>query len=194
MNSADATLIFQCICLTCAILGSAMTNPRRLHVVFPAVVFLGCSCIGQQAKPIDLFEQGSRLFLKGDYQTAIAPYSQALEMEKASPTLGKPLWYVLVDNLGMSYGITGNMPKAMETFRYGLSKDPTYPLFYYNLACGYAEMTDEPKAAENLKKAFQYKANVLQGEQMPDPRTDDSFKELMNNADFRAVVDSLVKT
>lgn len=171
-----------------------MTNPRTCLVVFPALVLFVCTCVGQQAQPLDLFQQGSRFFLKGDYQRAIAPYSQALEMEKTSPALGKPLWYVLVDNLGMSYGITGDLPKAMETFRYGLSKDATYPLFYYNIACAYAEMKDEPKAAENLKKAFQYQANVLQGEQTPDPRTDDSFKDLMTNADFRAVVDSLVKT
>jgi tetratricopeptide (TPR) repeat protein len=143
---------------------------------------------------MDLMEQGSRFFLKGNYQGAIGPYAQALELEKANPELGKPLWYVLVDNLGMSYGITGDLPKALATFQYGITKDSTYPLFYYNLACAYAEMKDEPKAAENLKKAFQYKANVLQGEQMPDPRTDDSFKDLMNDASFRAVVDSMTQT
>ena len=56
--------------------------------------------------------------------------------------LDKTLWYVLIDNLGMSYGITGDLQEAKETFDYGVSKDPTYPLFYYNLACTYAEMND----------------------------------------------------
>jgi hypothetical protein len=49
---------------------------------------------------------------------------------------------VLVDNLGMAYGITGDLKKASEIFEYGLSKDDTYPMFYYNLACTYAEMND----------------------------------------------------
>ena len=97
-------------------LGGIMTNPRTCLVVFPALVLFVCTCVGQQAQPLDLFQQGSRFFLKGDYQRAIAPYSRALEMEKTSPALGKPLWYVLVDNLGMSYGITGDLPKTMETF------------------------------------------------------------------------------
>jgi len=66
-------------------------------------------------------------------------------------------------------------------------------MFYYNSACAYAEMKDEPKAAENLKKAFQYKGNILQGEQLPDPRTDDSFKELMTDTSFRTLVDSLIQ-
>ena len=75
---------------------------------------------------------------------------------------------MLVDNLGMSYGITGDLQKAKETFDYGVSKDPTYPLFYYNLACTYAEMNDTAKAGAYLEKAFDYKANVLPGETMPD--------------------------
>jgi len=79
-----------------------------------------------QKSSTSLMEEGSRLFLKGDYKGAIGPYSQALEMEKANPKLGKPLWYVLIDNLGISYGITGDLSKALATLQYGVSKDSTY--------------------------------------------------------------------
>ena len=75
----------------------------------------------------ELVEQGSRFYLQHDYKGAIGPYSHALELEKANPELEKSLWYVLVDNLGMSYGITGDLQKAKGTFEYGVSKDPTYP-------------------------------------------------------------------
>jgi hypothetical protein len=68
-----------------------------------------------QRSSIELVGQASRLYLQHDYKGAIGPYSQALELERAHPTLEKPLWYVLVDNLGMSYGITGNLQKAKET-------------------------------------------------------------------------------
>jgi tetratricopeptide repeat protein len=139
----------------------------------------------------ELMEQASRLYLQHDYKGAIDPYSQALELEKAKPELEKTLWYVLVDNLGMSYGITGNLQKAKETFEYGVSKDPQYPLFYYNLACTYAEMGDITQAGDFLKKAFDKKANVLPGEAMPDPRKDDSFKQAMKNKEFRGLVDTL---
>jgi tetratricopeptide (TPR) repeat protein len=139
----------------------------------------------------ELMEQASRLYLEHDYKGAIDPYSQALELEKAKPELEKTLWYMLVDNLGMSYGITGNLQKAKETFEYGVSKDPQYPLFYYNLACTYAEMGDITQAGDFLKKAFANKANILPGETMPDPRKDDSFKHAMKNKEFRALVETL---
>jgi len=98
---------------------------------------------------------------------------------------------LLIDNLGMSYGITGALQKAKETFEYGIAKDSTYPIFYYNLACTYAEMGKVEEASQSLKKAFEYKANVLRGETMPDPRTDDSFKKLMKNPDFRQLAETL---
>ena len=143
----------------------------------------------------ELVEQGSRFYLQHDYKGAIGPYSHALELEKANPELEKSLWYVLVDNLGMSYGITGDLQKAKETFQYGVSKDPTYPLFHYNLACTYAEMGDAAEAGNFLKKAFEYKANFLPGESMPDPRKDDSFKKLMkNNKEFRELTDTLARS
>ena len=143
----------------------------------------------------ELVEQGSRFYLQHDYKGAIGPYSHALELEKANPELEKSLWYVLVDNLGMSYGITGDLQKAKETFEYGVSKDPTYPLFHYNLACTYAEMGDAAEAGNFLKKAFEYKANFLPGESMPDPRKDDSFKKLMkNNKEFRELADTLARS
>lgn len=147
-----------------------------------------------QRSSMELVGQASGLYLQHNYQGAIGPYSQALELEKANPTLEKPLWRVLVDNLGMSYGITGNLQKAKETFEYGVSKDPEYPLFYYNLACTYAEMDDATQAKEYLTKAFDHKANILPGETLPDPRTDDSFQKLMKDKEFRELVDTLARS
>jgi hypothetical protein len=50
------------------------------------------------------------------------------------------------------------------------------------------------EASQNLRKAFEYKSNVLAGETMPDPRTDDSFKKLMKDRDFRQLAESLVRS
>ena len=144
-----------------------------------------------QRSSLELAAEGSRLYIQRDYKGAIGPYSQALELEKANPKLEKSLWYVLIDNLGMSYGITGDLQKAKETFDYGVNKDPSYPIFYYNLACTYAEMGEATEAGDYLKKAFQYKANVLPGENMPDPRKDDSFRKLMKNKEFQELVETL---
>jgi len=144
-----------------------------------------------QRSSLELTAEGSRLYMQRDYNGAIGSYSQALELEKVNPKLEKSLWYVMIDNLGMSYGITGDLQKARETFDYGVGKDPTYPIFYYNLACTYAEMGKATEAGDYLKKAFEYKANVLPGEDMPDPRKDQSFKKLMKNKEFQELVETL---
>jgi len=68
--------------------------------------------------------------------------------------LGRNVFDEIIEN-------TGDLPKALATFQYVIAKDSTYPLFYYNLACIYAEMKDEPKTAENLKRAFQFKTNIF---------------------------------
>jgi tetratricopeptide (TPR) repeat protein len=133
-------------------------------------------------------EEGSRSYVKHDYRGAIGPYAKALELDKKQSTLDKTLWRVLIDNLGMAYGITGDLKRAKETFDYGLSKDKTYPMFYYNLACTYAEMNDVEGSIANLRLAFQYKDNVIAGEQVPDPRQDDSFQRFAESERFNSAL------
>ena len=134
---------------------------------------------------------GSRYFLNEQYKEAIAPYQKALDLEKQNPKLDKNLWRALVENLGMAYGITGDLKNAESTFRYGLDKDPNYPMFHYNMACTYAERNDLDNTLKYLKAAFANKANMIQGETMPDPRADDSFKRFLDNPRFKELVDSV---
>ena len=151
--------------------------------------------LAQDSQPfppvMEYMKEGSAFFLKNDFKSAIGPYNRALELEKKQAVLSKTLWYVLVDNLGMSYGITGDLKKAKETFEYGLSKDDKYPLFYYNLACTYAEMNDLENTIVQLKRAFEYRQHILPGESMPDPANDDSFQRFMQNKRFLAALKEL---
>ena len=41
---------------------------------------------------------------------------------------------------------------------------------------------------KNLDLAFERRANVLKGEQMPDPRADSSFEKYVRDADFERLV------
>ena len=143
---------------------------------------------------MEYMKQGSVFYLKNDFKNAIAPYAKALELEKSQSTLDKTLWHVLVDNLGMSYGITGDLKRAKETFEYGLSKDDKYPMFYYNLACTYAEMNDLENTLTQLTRAFEYRQNMLAGETLPDPATDDSFQRFMRNERFLKLMDEQKKS
>ena len=140
---------------------------------------------------MQLVAQASAAYLKQDYKKAIQLYGKALDLERKQPTLDKNIWRVVVDNLGMSYGISGDNSKAKEVFEYGLSKDATYPMFYYNLACAHAEMNDLDNAIKNLSLAFSYKANMIPGEQMPDPARDDPFARFLSNPRFRKLLEEI---
>jgi hypothetical protein len=140
---------------------------------------------------MDLLREGSRRFLHQDYRGAIGPYQAALDLEKKEPTLSKDDWRVLVDNLGMAYGITEDLDHSEAIYQYGISKDPEYPGLYYGLACVFAERGDMDKTMEYLRKSFSLKANVIPGESMPDPAKDDSFQRFMSIQKFRDFVNSL---
>jgi tetratricopeptide (TPR) repeat protein len=137
------------------------------------------------------FLKGNAAYIKHDYQTAIKWYQQVFDQEKVNPALESDYWHVLLDNLGMSYGLNGELGKAREIFESGLSGDPAYPMFYYNLACTYAEMDSLDKCLENLKMAWQYKANMLIDEVFPDPRKDSSFKKYMTNPEFNKMLEEM---
>ncbi len=143
------------------------------------------------AAVMEFLREGSYYYLKRNFKAAITPYQKALDMEKQKRTLSKTLWRVLIDNLGMAYGITEDLDKAKETFEYGISKDPDYPLFYYNMACTYGEEKDMDKAIEYLKLAFARRENMIPGERMPNPATDSSFKAFLENEKFQAALKEL---
>jgi tetratricopeptide (TPR) repeat protein len=138
-----------------------------------------------------LFQEGSRYFIAHQYREAIRPYQKALEIEKSTPTLDKNLWRVLIDNLSIAYGITHDLTSAREALTYGVSKDPDYPLFYYNLACVAAEKGDLPDTENYMKLAFERRENLIPGESFPDARVDDSFQKLLLQKEFRQFLNSL---
>lgn len=142
---------------------------------------------------MELMREGSEYFLERDFEKAIVPYQKALDLEKQQRTLEKNLWYVLVDNLGMAYGISGDLEKAKDTFAYGIEKAPDYPMFYYNMACTYGEKDDMDKAIEYLKLAFARRENMIPGEKMPNPATDSSFQRFVNDEKFIAALKELKK-
>src|SRR5262245_52057840 len=140
---------------------------------------------------MQLVAQASAAYLKRDYKKAIQLYSEALDLENKRATLDKNIWRVVVDNLAMSYGIIGDNKKAKEVIEYGLSKDGSYPMFYYILACAHAEMNDLDNAIKNLRFAFNYKANMIPSEQMPDPAGDASFARFLSDPRFRKLLEEI---
>jgi len=165
--------------------------------VLAAVRLLPDDTVSQTAVPsrdaMYFLEQGSRSYVQRDYPTAAQQYQRALDLEKDHRILSQDLFRVLVDNLGMSYGISGNLPKAKETFEYGITQDAEYPIFYYNMACTYGEMGKMDESLEQLRLAYKYKTNIIAGERFPDPLKDDSFRKFVNDDKFVHAVREMQK-
>ena len=134
---------------------------------------------------------GQSLFRQEKYSQAIAPYEKARDLEAAGVKLSSNQHRILVDQLVMSYGMSGDLNKARTLLESAIRQDPEYPLNYYNLACAFAEEGDKGGMLANLSFAFQHKDQIIKGEQMPDPRTDPSFEKYQQDPDFVALMKRL---
>ena len=140
----------------------------------------------------ELLDMGNALYRQNKYAQAIPAYKKAFDLEKTEPQLDRTLWRVLIDNLGMAYGMTGRLKEAKATFQEGIQADPTYPMFHYNLACTFAEMNDLDHTMQSLTIAFRHRKNQNPGDKgMPDPRQNSSFQRFMKNETFRNLVNDL---
>jgi tetratricopeptide (TPR) repeat protein len=139
------------------------------------------------------FRKGSELYLQQNYPAAAEMYQKALDLEKEKHTLTQNYFRVLVDNLGMSYGMTGKLDQARETFEYGLTQDPEYPMFHYNMACYHGEKQELQESISELRLAYKYKGNSIPGESIPDPMQDDSFRYFTRNQTFVDAVRNMQK-
>jgi predicted Zn-dependent protease len=127
---------------------------------------------------------GQSLFRQEKYAESVVPYEKARQLERNGHKLNSDQHRILVDQLAMAYGISGDLKKARALLEDAVQQDPEYPLNYYNLACAFAEEDQKGKVLANLSLTFQHKDNVLKGEKMPDPRTDSSFQKYVRDDDF----------
>jgi len=137
----------------------------------------------------DYFSVGSILFnVTKSYDSAAYYYRRALDTLPADATT--TFKRVIVDQLAMSYGISGQLKKSRAVNEEAIKSDPDYPLYYYNLACADAEQGKAADAKVHLQLAFDRRANVLEGEKLPDPTKDDSIMKLKKNKGFWAFVEA----
>jgi tetratricopeptide (TPR) repeat protein len=139
-----------------------------------------------------LYEDGNTAFINGDCPRAIIYYRQLFDREKAKRSLSPAAWRTFINNFGMAYGVSRKLDNAEEIFRYGISKDPKYPLFYYNLACVYGERNDLKHSIEYLKIAFRIKARTGSREMLPNPLSVDPFRNFYDNKTFIDAVTKMV--
>jgi tetratricopeptide (TPR) repeat protein len=136
---------------------------------------------------MEVFVLGNSAFYQQRYSDAIAPL-EVLSQELGKDEIKDKLWYVANDNLGMSYALSGDIEKSIAHFTALLEIEEDYPMFHYNLACGYAELSNREKMLEHLELAIDNKDNMLVGESLPDPTTDSSFSKYSEDEEFKEIV------
>jgi tetratricopeptide (TPR) repeat protein len=147
-----------------------------------------------KSNPNDVHGQmwlGHALYYQQRYKQAIPAYEKARELDSATRQLSLTERRVVNDNLGISYALGKNMPTAQRYYLAVIRDDPAYPLYYYNLAGVYAEMNDLDTAVSYLLKAWDRRANGLEGEGFPDPRQDSSFNKYLRDPRFNRALDKM---
>jgi tetratricopeptide (TPR) repeat protein len=143
----------------------------------------------------DVFFYADVLYRSGMYKAAAPIFEMALAKLKEDPATGlkidtKTMTRVTTDQAGMSYGMSGDIPKARALFERAVAEDPDYPMYYY-LACADAEEKNMAEARNHLQQAFARKAHMISGEPMPDPTKDDSFLPYHRDKEFWKFLESL---
>jgi Tetratricopeptide repeat len=142
----------------------------------------------------DVFQYAQILAQLGQYKAAAPTFEKSLSMIPASgaPFTSATIAHrIVTGQTGIAYGMAGDLHKSRQVFETAITRDPFYPLYYYNLASVDAEQNDLPAARRHLQQAFARKANLNPGESMPDPTTDDSFQLFKENKPFWTFLESL---
>lgn len=147
-----------------------------------------------QAKPTfrEAFAYATVEWDKQQIKGAASAYQAALNLVDTSDD---PLKWrrVTTDQLSMALGMSGDLARSRAVNQNAIEKDPTYPLYYFNLACADAEAGNATAARTHLQQSFDRRSNTLAGEKFPDPAADDSIQKLKNDKPFWAFVESLSK-
>jgi hypothetical protein len=139
-----------------------------------------------------VFRYAQVIFDHKDYGGAAAYFEKAIPLATSSPDA--PKWQrIATDQAVIAYGMSGDLGHSRAAALAAITRDPNYPLNYYNLACADAESNDATAARTHLQQAFDRRANTLKGEHLPDPTKDDSILKLKKDKTFWAFVQSLPK-
>lgn len=132
------------------------------------------------------------LYAERRYAAAGDEYARVADLDQSQNKLGDDGRRQVLNQEGVAYALGGSLPKAKEIFEGAIAKDPDYAMYYYNLACTYAEMHQLDPALKYLREAWQRRKNLLEGERFPDPRQDSSFAAYRNDPRFQDAVRDMV--
>ena len=86
-----------------------MKNLLPVFLIAAAFAVTASAAAAQGKTSMDYLRESSAHYMNGDHERAIPPYQKALDLEKKERKLERTFWILLVDNLVMAYGITGDI-------------------------------------------------------------------------------------
>ena len=95
----------------------------------------------------DYIRRGDRLIEKGDYENAIAEYSQAIQLE--------PDYASAYNNRGVAYSYLNEYKKAITDFQKVMELNPDDAFAFNNRGLVYQDLKEYEKAIVNYKKAIE---------------------------------------
>ena len=126
--------------------------------LFVILVLILCGCTGNNNDAQSLLNEGGSLFQKGNYDSAIQKYSEALQIDPNN-SVGHNL-------LGMAYRFKFNQTgtqefkdKEIESFKKAIELDPKYWVAYKNLAASLYYQNRKKEALPYLEKALDLQPN-----------------------------------
>jgi tetratricopeptide (TPR) repeat protein len=130
---------------------------------------------------------------KRDFRAAAAYFRRALDsLDEDAAT--RDMRRNIVDQLSASYAYFGDVKNAYNINEQAIAIDPTYPYYYYNLACVDADLHNPLDARRHLEQAFTRRNNVMPGEQLPDPVHDASLQRIAYDKSFWGYAQSVSRT
>jgi hypothetical protein len=177
---------------TCAVMQvSSATGQPGEDATLRASISVFRPSLTYTPNPVDYFVMGSLLF-NGAPASAARYYKASLDKLPHSAD-AITMRRLETDQLVMSLGMSGDLDGSRMIAGQAIASDPTYPINFYNLACSDAEVGNAAAAKLHLQQAFDRRANVIPGENMPDPATDSSLIKLKGDPAFWAFVQALPK-
>ena len=126
--------------------------------LFVVLIFILCGCAGNDNDAQSKLNEGGKSFQKGDYDSAIQKYNEALEVDPDN-SIGYNL-------LGMAYRFKFNQTgaqeykdKEIEALKKAIELDPQYWVAYKNLAASLYYQNKKKEAVPYLEKALELQPN-----------------------------------
>jgi tetratricopeptide (TPR) repeat protein len=148
------------------------------------------------AKPsssFDFYYKGKFAIYQKQYQQAAEHLNTALNLELKQPQLDDEHWRKLLGHLVDIYTATGDKTRIKELLDYGVSRDPTFPLFHLALAQHYAARGDLDATLAALEKAYLYRKNDRHHALWTDPMSHPAYEPFKKNEKFRKAVKAMKK-